>query len=115
MSDLAILVLALAIVAHALILKGRKMSALDDKISELKDAVAADSTVHGSATALITGFAQRMADGIAAALAAGATQDQLQSLSDTISAIKAGSSGLADAVAANTPAAPATTDPANPS
>lgn len=80
------------------------MSALDDKITELTNEVANDTTVIQSAITLINGFAQRLAEAIAAALAAGASEAQLQSLTDLKTGLAANDQALADAVAANTPA-----------
>lgn len=104
---IAAVIVAAGKVLSALILKGSNpMSALDDKIAELKTTVAADTDVHSSAVTLIRGFAQRMADAVAQALAAGATDAQLQAVQEVIDAVKANDAVLADAVTANTPAAP---------
>lgn len=80
------------------------MSALDDKIAALTTEVQNDTTVIGSAVALINGFAQRLQDAIAAALAAGATEAQLQAMTDLNTSLTQNDQALAAAVAANTPA-----------
>ncbi len=80
------------------------MTALDDSITTLQGDVSNLTSVVGSAEALINGFAQRLQDAIAAALAAGATDAELSALNDLHSAISDNASGLAAAVAANTPA-----------
>jgi predicted nucleic acid-binding Zn-ribbon protein len=82
-----------------------KMSQLDDQIQALQTEVTNDTTVIGSAITLIQGFNQRLADAIAAALAAGATQTQLQALTDLKTTLTANDQALADAVAAGTPQA----------
>src|SRR4051812_34125384 len=101
--------IALAIVLAAVIvtfgrevlytlLQGRTMSQLDDKIAELTATVAAHETVDDSATALVNGFAQRLADAIAAATSAGASDAQLKAISDLNDALKAHADTLAAAV-----------------
>jgi hypothetical protein len=74
------------------------------------DPIVADVTaavdVEKSATILINGFQKRLDDGINAALAAGATPNEIAQLSTLSKDLKATSDDLAAAVAANTPAAP---------
>ncbi len=82
------------------------MSQLDDNIQALQATVAAENTVIDSAVALINGFAQQLADAIAAALAAGATPEELQNLTDLNTAVTAKSAELAAAVQSGTPAKP---------
>lgn len=82
------------------------MSKLDDEIAALKAEVAADVTVMGSAGKLIDGFGAQLAAATAAALAAGATDAQLQSLTDLQTTLAAEKDDLAAKVAANTPAGP---------
>lgn len=71
------------------------------------DPIVADVTaavdVEKSATLLINGFQKRLDDGIAAALAAGATANEVAQLSALSKDLKATSDDLAAAVAANTP------------
>lgn len=75
---------------------------LDPVVADVTDAI----TVEKSATILINGFQQRLADGIAAALAGGATAAELQVLTTLDTDLKASKAALAAAVSANTPAVP---------
>jgi len=84
----------------------QEMTQLDDNIVALQQTVAADTTVVQSAVSLINGIAQQIADAVAAAMAAGATADELKSLTDLGTSIQGNTQQLADAVQANTPAAP---------
>lgn len=77
------------------------------EITTLQADVTAEQTVEASAVTLINGFAAQLAAAVAAAQAAGATPDQLTALSTLGSQISASSATLAQAVAANTPAASA--------
>jgi len=79
--------------------------ALQDQIDALTAQVAQDTTVEGSATALINGFQARLDAAVAAATAAGATPAQLQALTDLSATLKTSSDALSAAVVANTPAA----------
>lgn len=83
-----------------------KISALDDKIAELTIEVQESNTIMASATTLIQGFGQRLQDAIDAALAAGATAAELQSLTDLKTALDTNSQALAAAVQAGTPVPP---------
>lgn len=74
-------------------------------LDQLKKEVEADVTVMGSATKLINGFAARLQAAVDAALANGATAEELAPVTDEIAALNAGSSELATAISANTPAA----------
>lgn len=76
------------------------------EITGLKQSVAGLTTVATSAAALISGFSGQLSAAVAAAQAAGATPDQLQSLHDLKAAIDTNATGLAAAIALNTPAAP---------
>lgn len=71
-------------------------------IDQLVADVTAEDSVVDSAIALINGFAQRLADGIAAALAGGATAAELAPLSALSTDVQAKTQALAAAVAANT-------------
>ena len=73
-------------------------------LDDLKAEVENDVTVMGSATKLINGFAARLQAAVDAALANGATAEQLAPVTDEVAALKAGSADLAAAVQANTPA-----------
>lgn len=75
---------------------------LDPIVADVTDAI----TVEKSATILINGFQSRLAAGIAAALAGGATADELKVLTTLDTDLKASKADLAAAVTANTPAAP---------
>lgn len=75
-------------------------------LDKLAAQVTANTTVTGSAAALVNSIPQLIAAGIAAAIDAGATPEQLQQLSDLADKIGSDDTGLAAAVAANTSAAP---------
>lgn len=74
-------------------------------LSALKSEVENDVTVMGSATALINGFSVRLEAAVAAALANGATAEELAPVQVEIDALKAGAADLSAAVLANTPTA----------
>lgn len=82
------------------------MAIIDDDIAALTAKVSAESTVVSSAVTLLNGISATVASAVAAALAAGATPDQLKALTDATASIDAQSAQLAAAVAANTPTAP---------
>jgi hypothetical protein len=75
-------------------------------IDQLVTDVKAEDTVVDSAVLLINGFQQRLKDGIAAALAGGATAAELSVLSTLSTDIQAKSKALSDAIVANTPVVP---------
>ncbi len=75
-------------------------------IDALVAAVAAEDTVADSIIALVNGFSQRLADGIAAALAGGATAAELAPLTALSTDVQTKTAAMAAAVTANTPAAP---------
>lgn len=74
---------------------------LDDLASTVTDAV----TVMQSAELLIDGFAARQQAAVDAAIANGATAEQLAPVQAEVDALKAEKTKLATAVAAGTPAA----------
>lgn len=77
--------------------------------ADLSDEIAAVEKAKGvieSATVLISGFQARLDSAVSAALANGATAEQLQPLSDLSVELDAKANDLAAAVAANTPPAP---------
>lgn len=74
-------------------------------LQPLIDEVAAIEAVEESAIALINGFNAREQAAIDAALANGATAEQLQPLVDNLNAARSQSDALAAAITANTPAA----------
>lgn len=72
-------------------------------LAELEKEVASDVTVMGSAATLINGFAARQQAAIDAALANGATAEQLAPVQAEVDSLKASSAALSAAVVANTP------------
>lgn len=77
-------------------------------LQNITDDVNNATTVVKSATLLVTGFQQRLEDAIAAAIAGGATEAQLQPVSDLSDALEADAALLASAIAAHTPMPPVT-------
>ena len=75
---------------------------LADLTAEIQKA----TTVEASATALISGIADRIAAAVAAAIANGATAAELAPVADLGKTLDAQSDALQAAVTANTPAAP---------
>ncbi len=73
-------------------------------LDDLAAAVAQATSVEDSATALISGFAARLQAAVDAAIANGATADQLAPVTAEVAALKASSDALAAAVTANTSA-----------
>lgn len=90
------------------------MAALDDAITALTAQVNANTTVIGSAKALISGFAAQLAAAVASAQAAGASPAQLAELTALQNTIEQNDNDLAAAVAANTPAATPSTPAVQP-
>jgi hypothetical protein len=89
---------------------GAQMSQMDDEITQLVADVAAERNLIDKATALISGFPAAIQKAVDDALAAGATPQQLQTLTDLHAAIGQQSTDLTNAIATNTPpAAPAPT------
>ena len=92
-----------------LILAGKEVSmanALDQKIADLQGDLNKLSDAETSVKALLVQQNQMLADAIAAAKAAGATDAQLQQLTDLHTGIAGKIDALAADVLANTPAAP---------
>lgn len=81
------------------------MSQLDDQIASLKAEVANNTNVEKGAVALLTGIPAMIATAVQKALAAGATPEQLQAITDVGTTLLANDTELAGAVAANTVAA----------
>ncbi len=77
------------------------MAQIDDEITQLTADVAAEQGAVDSAVAMLNGISQKIADAVAAALAAGATPAQLQAITDANTAIAAQTTALSSAVAAN--------------
>lgn len=84
----------------------RNIKPMAANLQPLIDEVAALKTVEDSAIAFINGSAARTQAAIDAALANGATKEQLQPLQDEVDAAKASADALTAAITANTPAAP---------
>jgi len=76
-------------------------------IADLETEVSESVTVMASATALIKGFKDRLAAGIAAALTGGATAAELTALTKLKTDLDTSGNDLAAAVSENTPAAEA--------
>lgn len=79
---------------------------MKDLTTEIED-IRNDTNIITSATAFINGSADRTQAAVDAALANGATAEQLQPVIDVIAEQRAAADQLAAAIAANTPAAPA--------
>lgn len=75
-------------------------------LQKLADEVTASKSVMQSATTLINGFASRIQTAVQEAIGAGATADELKSVSALGDEMKAAADALANAVQANTPSAP---------
>jgi len=79
---------------------------LDAAIADLTAKVQAQTDVDTAALTLIQGIPAMIAAAVAAAQSAGATPAQLQAITDLGTRLANASQPLADAVTANTPAAP---------
>ena len=75
-------------------------------LGSLTTEVGEATTIMASATALIGGFQSRLEAAVAAALANGASEAELQPLNDLVSALDREGNALAAAVQANTPSEP---------
>jgi len=78
--------------------------AVPQVLVDLDAAVTNATTVQSGAAILIWGFATRLQAAIDAALANGATAEQLEPVKAEVTALNAGAADLAAAVAENTPA-----------
>jgi predicted nucleic acid-binding Zn-ribbon protein len=83
----------------------QSMATAQEQIATLTTQVTTATTVEKSAQTLIEGIQARIDAVVAAAIANGATAEQLQPVSDLSTAMDAESTALAAAVRANTPAA----------
>lgn len=81
-------------------------SQLDAELATLRGQVEANTSATQSAVTLMNGIGQRIQDAVAAAMAAGATAEELQAVTDLGTAVQSNADALGAAVAANTPAAP---------
>lgn len=75
------------------------LAALDAEVTRAR-------TVEASAAALIRGITQRIADAVKAALANGATAEQLAPIQAEVDGLKASSDDLTAALTENTPVTP---------
>jgi hypothetical protein len=82
----------------------KKENQMSADLSQEIDAVERATEVIQSATVLINGIGARIVAAVAVAMANGATEAELQPLTDLSVELAARSVELADAVAANTPA-----------
>ncbi len=71
-------------------------------LQTLADQVKVNTDVEASAVLLIQGIAARIAAAVAAAIANGATPEELAPVTDEVAALKKSADDLASAVAANT-------------
>lgn len=83
-----------------------KMAQLDDQIAALTAKVTQNTSVITSAITVINGIQAQVQAAVTAALAAGATPAELQALTDLATSLDSNDTALANAIAANTPAAP---------
>lgn len=74
-------------------------------LTDLSDQITKATTVEASAEALINGISQRISDAVSAAIANGATAEELAPVSDLGKQLDAESDKLQAAVTANTPSA----------
>ncbi len=74
-------------------------------LTDLVTEVGEEITIMKSASALIRGFGQRLADAVAEALANGATPEELVPLTDLKAELDSTGNDLASAVSENTPSA----------
>lgn len=84
------------------------MSQLDDDLAVLTAAVAKSTTVTQSVLTFASGIPALIQAAVDKALAAGATADELKSVTDAATAISNNADAIAAAVVANTPPAPTT-------
>jgi|HubBroStandDraft_2_1064218.scaffolds.fasta_scaffold07588_10 hypothetical protein len=90
----------------------KDMAVLDDDLTALTTQVAANTSVIGSAVAMINGIGAQIAAAVAAATAAGATPAQLAAVVALQSTIQNDDGTLSAAILANTPQASQTPPPA---
>lgn len=100
---------------NKLITEVHKMaSELDTGLAALTAQVQANTDVVQSAVTLVQGFAAQIEAAVQAALAAGASPEELKAVTDAVAAIKADDDALAAAVAANTQPPPPPPPPPSP-
>ncbi len=76
-----------------------------DLLADLQAQVTATTEIEASAVTLINGIAARVQAAVDAAIANGATAEQLKPVQGEVDSLSASNAALAAAVAANTPAA----------
>lgn len=86
--------------------KAFQLAMVNPILQELATEVAKNVEVEAGAVVLINGFAARMDAAVEAAVANGATAEQLASIRNEISVMKVSRDALAAAIAANTPQGP---------
>jgi chromosome segregation ATPase len=86
----------------------REGEAMAQEIDNLITEVQRTTSVHESAIQVLHGIADRIQAGIDAALEGGATRAELAQLQGQADTLRVSADRLADAVVANTPAAPPT-------
>ncbi len=79
---------------------------MNPSVKGIVDQATINIQVEGSAAIVINGFAARLQAAADAAVANGATAEQLAPVTAEIQLLKDSSDALASAIAANTPAAP---------
>lgn len=77
------------------------------ELEALRAQVEASTAIETSAVTLINGIAAQQQAAVDAALANGATEEQLKPITDFTAALNQSGTALSAAIAANTPAAPA--------
>jgi hypothetical protein len=75
---------------------------MNQAIQDLKDEITEATTVIDGATIFVKAVPQRIADAVAAAIANGATAEELAPVSDLGKTLKTEASALTDAMTANT-------------
>jgi len=81
----------------------KERAIMNPHLTNLTDDITRATTVARSATVLINGVQTRIDAAVAAAIANGATEEQLKPVSDLSDALEAETNALAAAVEANTP------------
>ncbi len=74
-------------------------------LTDLANQVKANTDAEGSAVIVLNGIAGRVAAAVEAAIANGATAEELKPVADEVTALKSSSDALSAAIVASTPAA----------
>lgn len=96
----------MAQVLSALAKEGQLMAKLDDDIADLQTKATNLTNAVDAAETVINGIGAQITAAVDAALAAGATDEQLAAITAVSTALDAKATELANAIAAGTPAAP---------